>query len=133
MAKKAKPIKDRVKSYEDACAIKGITPLTIENFSFLPENQQKATLAYHKIHTIAEVLNEGEIFSWQSGSDWKYYPWFDMETYGDAPAGSGFSFCVFDYDRSYSDVGARLCYRTSELAKYAGTQFLDIYRDLMKQ
>jgi hypothetical protein len=133
MAKKAKPIQDRVKSYEDACAVKDITPLTIENFSFLPENQQKAALAYHKIHTIAEVLNEGEIFSWQPDSDWKYYPWFDMETYGDAPAGSGFSYGGYGLGRSRSFVGARLCYRTSELAKYAGTQFLDIYRDLMKQ
>ena len=30
---------------------------------------------------------------------------------------------------SYSTVGSRLCFKSKDLATYAGTQFLDIYKD----
>jgi hypothetical protein len=127
-------IMDRVKSYQDACGILGVTPLTIENFGFLPEAQRLSAFGHHKVQTIATVLNEGHEFDWNSydREHWKWYPYFDMETYEGAPAGSGFSFygCVYGYAGTI--LGSRLAYKTEDLARYAGTQFLDDYRDWIK-
>jgi hypothetical protein len=58
-------IQNKVKTYEDACAIKGITPLELEDFNALPTDQREAAFAFHKITTIApqseikELLKKG--------------------------------------------------------------------------
>lgn len=126
-------ITDRVKTYEDACQIKGIAPLTPEQFAFLPEDQREALFALHKLFTVVEVINEGHEFDWNDYNEYKYYPWFDMETYDDAPAGSGFSFDVYVFDCASSSVGARLCVRSQEHAEYIGKQFLSEYKAWMKK
>ena len=40
-----------------------------------------------------------------------------------------FSFNDSDNQYSRSAVGSRLCFKSKDLATYAGTQFLDIYKD----
>ncbi|KQS33998.1 hypothetical protein [Dyadobacter sp. Leaf189] len=119
-------ITDRVGSYEDACAIVGINPMTIDNFKPFPEQDREYHFASHKLVTIARVLNEGWQPNWNDSTQAKYYPWFK-------PAGgSGFSFDDCIYDGSYTTVGSRLVFRTSELATYAGKQFIDIYNIILK-
>jgi hypothetical protein len=46
---------------------------------------------------------------------------------------SGFGFAFGDWANSYTyaDHGARLCFKTSELAEYAGKQFEGIYREFL--
>ena len=127
------PIQERIKTYEDACSALNRQPLTEEQFSFLPEKDRKAMFSLHKITTVIEALNEGHEFDWNDYSERKYSPWFDMETYGDAPAASGFSFYDFGYDITFSSVGARLVLRTRELAEYVGKQFLEDYRNWFKK
>ncbi|KQS33952.1 hypothetical protein [Dyadobacter sp. Leaf189] len=118
-------ITDRVKSYEDACAIKGIEPLTIEAFGFLPENQREYQFCVHKYDVINEVLNEGWSPDWMNWDERKYFPYFYWDK-DKAAGGSGFSFGVFSYDYSGATVGSRLVFRNAELARYAAKQFLDI-------
>lgn len=126
------PIQDRVKTYEDACAIKGIIPLTIENFSALPEDQRKAAFAYHKLITIAEVLNEGWKPDYDNWSQYKHYPWWDLTTPDGEEAGSGFSLVGVGSTGTCSVVGARLSFKSEELVEYAAKQFIDDYRDLIR-
>ena len=125
-------ITEKVKSYEDACEVKGVDP--VENLPYKePVNtDQKAINAFAKITTIIQVLNEGWQPDWNNDDEYKYYPWFDMETYPDqVGSGVGFSFGGYGCGGSASGVGSRLVFRTRALAEYAGKQFLDIYRAYM--
>lgn len=121
-------IMDRVKSYEDACAVKGSTPLTIDDFRQFPEEQREYLFAVHKDDVINEVLNEEWVPDWSDDDQYKYYPYFYWDE--KAAGGSGFSYYDFSYGRSDSHVGSRHVYKSRELAEYAGKQFIDIYNKL---
>lgn len=106
-------------------------------------------IAYLKLRIIAAALNEG----WEpkfTKDEWRYYPYFYLitkekyEQLSDEEKGrcvgrsSGYAsafgglVCATPYygsAYSYTDSGVRLAFRTRELAKYAGTQFLDIWAD----
>lgn len=113
----------KIKTYEDACVALNRNP-ALPDVSMLAEKHQKAITAHIKLVTIAEALNEGWEPDWSNYNERKYYPWFEMEK-----TGVGFSFFVFDYRGTHSIVGSRLCYKSREIAEYAGTQFVELYRD----
>ncbi|WP_271730210.1 hypothetical protein, partial [Aquimarina algiphila] len=69
-------------------------------------------------------LNEGWLPDWDNGEYDKYYPWFKMSS-------SGFRYDGYGLRVSGSAVGSRLCFKSSELARYAGEQFTDVYRKFM--
>lgn len=130
---KAISITKRVKSYADACAIKGITPLTQEQFAFLPTDQQAALFSLHKIITVIEVVNESWQPDWNDYDEYKYYPWWDMETYEDDVPGSGFRFDDYGSGYAATCVGSRLVCRSSDLSEYVAKLMLDDYRAFMKK
>lgn len=120
-------ITDRVKTFEDACSILGIQPYDIEanlQCEALPDDI-KSIKAYAKLIIIARALNEGWTPDWSNSKQLKYTPWFEHK--------SGFGLSSYDCDgwTSYAYVGSRLCYKTAELARYAATQFADIYNDYL--
>ena len=119
-------IKDKVKSFEDACKVLDITP-SVPVVTGIPEKYQKPLIANYQLMVIAEALNEGWTPDWSNGEWDKWYPWFDMDNSSSA---GRFSFNDSDYLGSYSLVGSRLCFKSEELADYAGTQFLELYREL---
>lgn len=114
-----KNILERIKTYEDACEDQGITPLDLSDFLFLPEIDQKHSFAAHKVNTIIRSLNEGWTPDFNNSSEPKYYVWYKW-----AGSGSGFSSYGCGYDHVLSDVGARLHFKTRELAQYFATQFI---------
>ena len=75
---------------------------------------------------ITKALNEGWTPNWDNSSEYKYAPWFYMQS-----GSSGFRYLGYAYWRSYAFVGSRLCLKSSDLAKYAGTQFTEIYKQFM--
>lgn len=115
-----------IKTFEDACNKLGVA---VPEFITLDDayGDGKAVIAFQKLIIIARALNDGWIPDWKNYSQRKYYPWFYMD---DASAVGGFSYTAYDFDLSLSLVGSRLCYHSSEIAKYAGSQFLELYRDL---
>ncbi len=119
-------IKDKVKSFEDACKVLDITP-SVPVVTGIPEKYQKPLIANYQLMVIAEALNEGWTPDWSNGEWDKWYPWFNMDNSSSA---GRFSFDGADTQRSYSRVGSRLCFKSEELADYAGTQFLELYREL---
>ena len=119
-------IKDKVKSFEDACKVLDITP-SVPVVTGIPEKYQKPLIANYQLMVIAEALNEGWTPDWSNGQWDKWYPWFKMD---DSSSAGRFSFDVADNQRSVSCVGSRLCFKSEELADYAGTQFLELYREL---
>lgn len=119
-------------TYEVACAAKGITPLTLDQFSFLPENQQQAAFSQHRVETVCEYLKQGKEFDWNDTDQAKYYPLWDMETYGDGRENDGFVLSDVRYAYDYSDVSARLCSFSREDAEYLATEFREDYKNFIK-
>lgn len=117
-------ITEKVKTFEDACRMLGIQPTT-PDFSFLEEKEQKAHEAHFKLVIITKALNEGWKPDWSNGKFDKWFAWF----YFDNSSSAGrFSFGLSDHLLSYSLCGSRLCFKSSELARYAGTQFEALFR-----
>lgn len=119
-------ITDRIKTYEDACEYVGISPLALDDYDFLPEIDAKHAYADHKLTVIVRALNEGWQPDYSNGNEPKYYPW--MKWVG---SGVGFSYLNFDCAYSASTVGARLSFKTRELAEYAAKQFQSEYNDYL--
>jgi hypothetical protein len=115
-------ITDRIKTYEDACRELGIADqldVTLVELGFTPDE-----INLRKIKTITEALNEGWKPDWNNSEQYKYYPYFRMSS-------GGFVFCGTSCGDSRASAGAasRLCFKSSELAEYAGKQFLKLYSD----
>lgn len=117
-------ITDRVKSFEDACQVLGIST-NVPEVKGLPRKHQKAIIANYKLITIAEALNEGWKPNWQDSDEYKYYPWFDMSN----PAGVGYSYTYSTASSSNANFGSRLCLKNRELAIYFGQTFTDLFND----
>lgn len=117
-------ITDRVKSFEDACQVLGIST-NVPEVKGLPRKHQKAIIANYKLIVIAEALNEGWKPNWQDSDEYKYYPWFDMSN----PAGVGFSYSLNAASAAAAHLGSRLCLKNRELAIYFGQTFTDLFND----
>jgi hypothetical protein len=89
----------------------------------------KALNAYAKLFIIAEALNEGWVPDWADSDQYKYYPWLLVKKNTKNPSGFGLSYDGYDCAGSYSNVGSRLCFKSSELAEYAGKQFKKEYEE----
>lgn len=117
-------ITDRVKSFEDACQVLGIST-NVPEVKGLPRKHQKAIIANYKLIVIAEALNEGWKPNWQDSDEYKYYPWFDMSN----PAGVGYSHTHNTASLTSANIGSRLCLKNRELAIYFGQTFTDLFND----
>lgn len=118
-------ITDRIKNYEDACKELGIEPIDYDEMKDAGFTQDE--ILYRKIKTITQALNEGWKADWNDSDQYKWYPWFKMSS-------GGFVFYDTNCGRSVAHAGnaSRLCFKSDELATYAGKQFLQLYSDFIK-
>lgn len=116
-------IMDRIKSYEDACAELGEAPLN--ECALLKAGVLPYEIAERKIAAITRALNEGWKPNWNDHDEYKWFPWFDISS-GFAV---GVTYCSCSLARA--GVASRLCFKSEELAEYAGRQFTDIYKAFM--
>jgi hypothetical protein len=114
-------ITDRIKTFEDACAALEEDPDDNQFTDGEPDE-----IAYRKIKVIARALNEGWKPNWNNSNEYKWYPWFYLNN-------PGFRFIdtYFDCTYTYTTGGSRLCFKSQDLAKYAGEQFLNLYKDFI--
>ena len=117
-------VTDRVKTYEDACVETGEIP--INEADLLKAGFTSDEIVYRKIKTITKALNEGWIADWKDGVQQKWIPWFMLSS-------AGFVFSATRYRCSYASAGygSRLCFKSNELATYAGKQFTDLYKSFI--
>lgn len=120
--KKPQNAMERIKTFDDVLADNGIPQQQFDKQSF---GEQPDEVAYRMIKLLAKSLNEGWTPDWNNSNEYKYVPWFYLG------GSSGFRCDDFDYWHTVSDVGSRLCFKSAELAKYAGTQFTEIYKQFM--
>lgn len=152
----AKDIKDRVKTFEDACRELGNDhPLVIQyklyneqmkgNFDYMED-----LTSYFKLRIITAALNEG----WEpqfTKDEYRWYPWYNLYTqeeidrmdedekkevglllwggsaYHGSHCGLACAYSCNAWSLSSSNVGSRLAFKSEELATYAGKQFIKIY------
>jgi len=118
-------VTERIKTFFDVLDDQGISTAEFEKQckGLTPDE-----IAYKQLKLIAQALNEGWVPDWTDGQWSKFHPYFN---FNDTSAVGGFS-CNDDGNvNSYSYVGSRLCFKSAELAKYAGTTFLEIYKSFM--
>lgn len=122
-------ITDRVKTFKDACDVLGIDPDLGDASELLSYSGSDPIMigakALAKLSIISKALNEGWAPDWSNTNEYKYYAWFKYNS------GLGLSCNDYASTLSRTRVGSRLCFRTSELAEYAGNQFLDIYNEFL--
>lgn len=126
-SKEAKsPEPKSITTFEEACEKLGLPDGILPDVSKFHIKHQQALIANAKLIIIAEALNDGWEPNWEDYNEYKYYPWFYM----DSP---GFRFygAYYGYSDTYSTCGSRLCFRTRKLAEYAGQTFIELYRDMM--
>lgn len=114
-------ITDRVKTLQDALIINGTDP---EEFEAKCADMDDDEVAYKEMKEITKALNEGWEADYNNGNQKKWYPWFKVAS----GSGFGFSDTYYRWATTSAYCGARLCFKTEELAEYAGKTFTDIYK-----
>jgi len=152
-AKDNRPVTERIKTFEDACKALGDDSQEVCDYHYIIDSNcaSEDVIAYAKLRIIVAALNEGWKPEFKAG-EWRYYPWYDLYTKeewdqldetkkrergvcfgGRAARGAHGGFvCVRSiYAPSYSnaDFGSHLCFKSSDLAIYAGKQFAAIWLD----
>lgn len=124
--KKSGDIKDRVKTYEDACAELGRQPYNED--ALMKLGLTSNDIAYQKMVVIVEALNEGwkpDVCDYNVS---RWYPWF--KTNGSPSSFSfGGSGCACGHASAGS--GSRLALKSEELAGYCGIQFLELWKEII--
>lgn len=113
-------ITDRVKTIDDAYeAIGEVRPTdnALLELGLTPDE-----VCYRHLKVLAKALNEGWAPNMYDTGKKKYYPYFSVGS-------SSFAFNVALYDCSAACAGdaSHLCFKSSELARYAGEQFAYLY------
>lgn len=119
----------KVKTFEAACKIEGLDPkIVIPDFSNFPEKDKVAMVSHAKLIIIAKAINRVNnddkewIPDWNNWDEYKYYPWFEMGS-------PGFRSVDYGVWITYSALGSRLCFLSSEISDFMGDQFLQLYKD----
>ena len=146
-------ITDKIKTFDDACKAIGLAgpealpELLQEKYAAIVPSHIKAQL---KLEIITLALNEG----WQhipDGKHWAYWPWFCLYTAGEIAdmgkkgaeeraminatdvsevySGLGCASSDFAWSLSGASFGSRLAYKSRELARYSGKQFIELWKE----
>ena len=153
---KSENVMDRIKTFEDAYYELGNEHQFVksyENYVNTAMGEEKDIIAYLKLRIICAALNEG----WKPNFDkeeCRYFPWFYIyskdeydalsegekeecrvarRSYSSSLTDGGVAYVLVSYSASVANVsdGARLAFKTRELAEYCGRQFIDIWGDYL--
>lgn len=120
-----------LKTFKDACQVLGLDPKkVIPDFSCYPEKDRVSMIAHAKLVIIIraanKLANKNKIWipDFTDYNQDKYEPWFDL-----SKGSSGFRYGAYDYWRTISGVGSRLCFISSEVCEHIAKQFIEIYKE----
>lgn len=153
-----KDIKERIKTFEDACKELGDNHPFVLQYNTLRDSGGNGIdvadiAAYIKLRIIVAALNEGWKPTFDS-DECRYYSWFyictkeeyeelvkdeeqlcrvPLRSNNNAYADGGLVCAYANNAASYSNsyYGVRLAFKTKELAEYCGKQFIDIWADFL--
>ena len=116
---------DNINTINDIINILGNDDIDVIHYNNLILNKaKKYDIAEYAIILIAKVLNEGWVPNWNNTKERKSYNWFRWQ-----PSTSRFVFAATYYDfwRTRTVGGSRLCFREENLAAFAAKRFPQIY------
>lgn len=116
-------VTDRIKTFDDVLKELGIDKHDFEDNC---EGLSPDEVAYRQLKLIVRVFNEGWKPDFTDHDQWKYYPWFEVNA-----AGSAYAYAYAAPSNTGAYLGSPLCFKSRELATYAGRQFEDIYNDYL--
>lgn len=120
--KATEKITDRIKSFTDV--LQALPEKRRDEWAAACVNLDSQGVANEKVKLIAEVLNEDWDVEPFNENQYKYYPYFIVDE-------ESFVYYGYDFWDSATGVGSRLCFKSSDLAQYAGKTFIDIYTKLL--
>lgn len=152
-----RPVTERIKTFEDACAALGEDHLYVQMFRDIFNKSEKAganvnsdVVAYLKLRIITAALNEGWEPQFTQDED-RWFPWHVLWTEEELASKSdewkrerhlttmqyhrgewaGLAYACSHYAPSFASasIGSRLCFKSDTLAEYAGKQFIDLWMD----
>jgi hypothetical protein len=110
-----------IKTFEDACK-----ELELDSSEVFSSSDTPDEIAYMKLKTVTRAINHGWTPAWNNSNQRKWWPYFNLSS------GFGFSDTFYYYDNAGTSVGSRLCFESEEKARYAGTQFKELYKQFLK-
>ena len=116
---------DDIKTFDDACRAMETTEKEF-NDRFEKLGLSNDTLFYEKLKIVVNAINGVWTPDWSNSDQYKYYPYFAV-----LGSGVGFSLSGYYYTLAGTCAGSRLCFESSEKATYAGTQFIEIYKNYL--
>ena len=116
---------NKVTSFEAACEIRNIDPNLLPDLEMIAEEYRKPIIAQYKLMIIRDAIVGDWRPDWNNSRQYKWYPWFYMNS-------SGFRFNGSDFVITHTDSagGSRLCFQTEEQTEYCATTFLELWCDL---
>lgn len=151
-----RPVTERIKTFEDACAALGEDNHLVQQYRFNYNDESgwyagtEDFEAYLKLRIITAALNEG----WEpqfTQDEERWFPWHILWTEEELASKdeewkrdrrlttmqnhrgewAGLAFACSDHAPSLSGahIGSRLCFKSDTLAEYAGKQFIDLWMD----
>ena len=115
--KASEKITDRIKNFQDVLDYLGLSDKAWKTQILGLADDE---LAYKQVKLIALALNEGAEMDAFNEDQYKYYPYFEVQE-------NGFSCLNYTSWHSNTHVSSRLCFKSAELAIYAGKTFTEIY------
>lgn len=109
-----------IKTVEDACQAIELTQKSLLNSELTSDE-----INYRRLKVVAKAINQGWEPDWNNTNQRKWWPYFNMSS------GFGFSYSFCGYANTPAYVGSRLCFETEEKSNYAGTQFLELYKEFL--
>lgn len=154
-----RPVTERIKTFEDACddlnrRAQAGDKLANDLMTDLQFNSPRTPdlLAYIQLRIITYALNEGWVPQFTE-DEYRYYPYFYLYTQKEidemseddkaqlllvvgranngALCGLSYAGSSLGFSASFAGIGARLAFKSSELAKYAGRQFAALWSALV--
>lgn len=136
---RSKDVRDRIKSYEDACKELGMPVVTDWGDMKIDE------IAYAKLKIIVLALNEGWVPNWEDSDQYKYWVWFNMSDLNEwysyvgarscgssgSDGGVASAYAGNDSAAANSDCGSRLALKTRDLAIYCGNTFASLWAEYL--
>ena len=120
-----------IKTYEHACGKIGIDPIILPDVSQLDPGMGKTLIAIYKLMVIFKAINDGWEPNWNNSSEYKYFPWFSINSDSARPSGFGFSFTFCGGWFSLTNCGSRLCTNSRDKALYIANTFEAEYIDFI--
>jgi hypothetical protein len=117
-------IRERVKSFEDACGVLGLAVSDILNGYDTADES-----AYKKIKTMVAALRGDWVPDYSDSNQKKWFPYFVWDK---ATSGFRFHVATYGYTSASTSGGSRLCLPTEELAIHLGKIAISHFNQFLK-